>query len=109
NVNKIAQLAIATTLGFVVSLITLFFIYDVKGDSVKARVKKTLRNTNKPALIRIKDSFTSLFAKKPVKKSSKKPTAKTKQSVISVEATATKRKAAAKKAPVPSPAKKKPT
>ncbi len=46
NVKQPQQLAIATAAGFVVSLITLFFIYDIKGDTVKPKVKKVVAKTS---------------------------------------------------------------
>jgi len=91
NVHKPQQLVIATTAGFIVSLLVLFFIYDVKGDAIKPRVTKTIAKKKKnnassvktPRLIRqkvsaikkpsSKPSISKTTAKKSVTSASTKP------------------------------------
>ena len=86
NVKQLQQLAIATAAGFVVSLITLFFIYDIKGDTVKPKVKKVVAKT-------------SGGKKKPTVKSaqSNAKTAKVTKAVTAPEAAVVAKKAPAKK------------
>jgi capsular polysaccharide biosynthesis protein len=127
NVHKVQQLVIATTAGFVLSLIVLFFIYDVKGDAIKPRVTKTIaKKKNSPAAavkepvsMRFKDSVASMFtrkASKPAKPAAKKPAAKKAQTpvratpkttkVTTTKATPVKKSAAKKPAVKKTPAKK---
>jgi len=125
NVNKLMQLAISTAIGFVVSLIVLFFIYDIKGDAIKKRVRKPIAQkkksskaarTTEPAFIRAKNSIISwvtnmrtklakptkptvkpVVKKTPVKKSQKTTPATTKGTAKAVAKKPAAKKTVAKK------------
>jgi len=119
NVHKAQQLVIATTAGFVLSLIVLFFIYDVKGDAIKPRVTKTIAKkksspaaaAKEPVFIRFKDSVASMFtrkASKPAKPAAKKPAAKKAQAPVRTTPKTTKVTTATKATPAKKPTAKKP-
>ena len=77
NVNKVLQLAIASGIGFIVSLLVLFFIHDIKGGKVedltlmsrnskKLKNIKTKANTSKkvkPARINFHIPYSAIFKK----------------------------------------------
>lgn len=116
NVNKGKQLLISIVTGFAVSLIVLFFIYDVKGDAIKPRVKKTIETKKKssavsvkdPVFIRMKDSITGMFTRKTVKPVAKKPTAKKAPASKGVKTTNAKTTTVAKTVPAKKATVKKP-
>lgn len=68
NVHKSAQLAIASSVGFVLSLIVLFFIYDVKGDKskIKMTVNKRVNSKNISKRSVLKNKFILVRSKKTV-------------------------------------------
>jgi capsular polysaccharide biosynthesis protein len=73
NVKQPEQLAIATTAGFFVSLVVLFFIYDIKGDTIKPRVKKALAPKAAVAKKAAVVTSSKKLVKKPVSKTLKTP------------------------------------
>lgn len=88
NVKHAQQLAIATAAGFVVSLIVLFFIYDIKGDGLdkKGNKKKTVAASaapKKPAAKAATTTPKSTVAKKAPAK--RKPTAAKKKTTKPTE------------------------
>ena len=88
NVKHAQQLAIATAAGFVVSLIVLFFIYDIKGDGLdkKGNKKKTVAASAAPKKPPAKAATTtpkSTVAKKAPAK--RKPTAAKKKTTKPTE------------------------
>lgn len=76
NVHKAQQLVIATTAGFIVSLIVLFFVYDIKGDFTATNIKK--RNANKPSSVSDKKSSSAGKTNKKTKPTTGKKKAITK-------------------------------
>jgi hypothetical protein len=105
NVDQPRQLAIASAAGLFIALVVLFFIYDVKGDTVKPQVKKVLTKKSTP----VKKAPTAVAASKQQKAivAKAKPSTKSASTTKTVAKKAVSKKTVAKKPPVKKPTAKK--